>query len=212
MSLLSRLKAALGAGVDQQEALRKEIARLQTDVTNAMAAVEQLRGDLDDQEGRERDLKGQEHQWERDATQCLQRGDETTARECLARAESVKQQREPVSTRVSGLRDNLAKKEEIVSDLRRQLEEYQAEASSLEHRGEFSAAARSALQGADRIGTEGAGRLSSVRREVEDAEVETEARAQVTRSSTPEARVEAQTQTNAVDARLEELKRQLRQE
>lgn len=210
MSLWKRLKTALGAPEDRQEQLRKEVERLEGNVTEAMAALEGLRGDIADLERRGEELREQEDRWERDASQCLRRGDEATARECLARAEAVKKQRDAATARLDSLRATLADRERLLADLRRQLEEYRAEASTLEHRGEFAGAAKGALESADRLGAEGTGLLEDVRQQVESDELETEVRSRLSSTAqTPEKRIADGAEQSAVDARLEALRKQL---
>lgn len=207
MELWSRLKRALGGSRRPEDEVREQIAALEADIVTLASAEQQLASEASRARREADEQRRRQSQWEEDARDCVRRGDDQAARECLERAEEARAAAEKAEQLATAAEKDLAQRRQRTAELRATVEGLRAEAARLASAGRYAEAETDIERSRQNLTTEGVGYLDALRRDVDAQELEAQVRREMAQSPADMAAQKRQSQ--AVDDRLAQLKAEM---
>lgn len=207
MGVWRRLKNILAKPKTPEQQAQEQIAAIEASIVAMSSAAQQsasealrLRSEAEEQRRRERT-------WEEDARDCIRRGDEAAAKECLRRAESARLAAERAEKLAQAAEKDANEKMQRTAQLRAELEALRAQTNLLSSSGQFADAEAAASRARAELSTPGVGSLDALRSDVESRRLEAEVQSQL--ADQTQGIETAKPDESSVERRLDALKAEI---
>ena len=207
MGWWDRLRRAVKGSKSAEQQVREQIAVLEEAVASMSSAAQQSAAEAARLKREAEEQRKRERTWEDDARDCIRRGDESAARECLQRAEAARLAAEKAERLAAVAEADADQRVGRTNQLRAELESLRAQAVMLSSAGRFAEAEAEAARVRAELSASGYGTLDELRRDVEARELDAQAQREVA-ESTPGLKDEQLT-SQSVEQRLAALKAEM---
>lgn len=207
MGWWDRLRRAVKKTKSAEQQVQEQIAVLEEAVASMSSAAQQSAAEAARLRREAEEQRKKERTWEDDARDCIRRGDEGAARECLQRAETARLAAEKAERLAAVAEADADQRLVRTNQLRGELEALRAQAALLSSAGRFAKAESDAARVRTELSASGYGTLEELRRDVEARELDAQVQRELA-EGTPGLKDAAPT-SDSVEQRLAALKAEM---